>query len=117
MTDAKNLFNLPPEVFDLVCEKSQDPEDPVMVYQVLCQEIEIQISQARDHPEEDGRLPTIMQCALILESLRKDAAVCMRRICKECFEPLTNDGDGTTTSCNTRGCSLYFVNVTPESWR
>ena len=116
MTDAKNLFNLPPDVFELVCEKSQDPEDPVMVYQALCQEIEIQISQARDHPEEGGRFPTIMQCALIMESLRKDAAVRMKRICKECFEPLTNDGDGTT-SCNTRGCSLYFVNVTPECRR
>jgi hypothetical protein len=116
MTDAKNLFNLPPDLFDLVCEKSPDPEDPVMVYQVFCQEIEIQISQARDHPEDGGRFPTIMQCALIMESLRKDAAVGMRRICKECYEPLTNDGDGTT-SCNTRGCSLYFVNVTPESRR
>ncbi|MFZ3166652.1 MAG: hypothetical protein WA130_03480 [Candidatus Methanoperedens sp.] len=113
MTDAKNLFNLPPDLFDLVCEKCRDPEDPVLVYQVLCQEIEIQISQARDHPEEGGRFPTIMQCALIMESLRKDAAVCMGRICRECFEPLTNDGDGTT-SCNTRGCSLYFVNITPE---
>ncbi|MCE8425956.1 MAG: hypothetical protein J5U17_09300 [Candidatus Methanoperedens sp.] len=108
MTDAKNLFNLPPDLFDLVCEKSQDPEDPVLVYQVLCQEIEIQISQVCDHPEEDGRLPTIMQCALILESLRKDAAVGMRRICKECFEPLVEDTDGTK-SCNTQGCSLYFV--------
>ncbi|MDO8726590.1 MAG: hypothetical protein Q7J35_11030 [Candidatus Methanoperedens sp.] len=116
MANVKNVFNLPPDVFDLVCEKSQDPEDPVMVYQVLCQEIEIQISQARDHPEEGGRFPTIMQCALIMESLRKDAAVRMKRICKECFEPLTNDGDGTT-SCNIRGCSLYFVNVTPERRR
>ena len=116
MANVKNVFNLPPDVFDLVCEKSQDPEDPVMVYQVLCQEIEIQISQARDHPEEDGRFPTIMQCALIMESLRKDAAVRIRRICRECFEPLTNDSDGTT-SCNTRGCSLYFVNVTPERRR
>ncbi len=116
MANVKNVFNLPPDVFDLVCEKSQDPEDPVMVYQVLCQEIEIQISQARDHPEEGGRFPTIMQCALIMENLRKDAAVRMKRICKECFEPLTNDSDGTT-SCNTRGCSLYFVNVTPERRR
>jgi len=111
MTDAKNLFNLPPDVFDLVCEKSQDPEDPVLVYQVLCQEIEIQILQARDHPEEGGRFPTIMQCALILESLRKDAAVCMGRICRECFEPLTDHDDGT---CNNQGCSLYLVNVIPE---
>jgi len=116
MTDAKNLFNLPPDMFDLVCEKSPDPEDPVLVYQVLSQEIEIKISQARDHPEESGRFLTIIQCALILESLRKDAAVCMGRICRECFEPLTNDGDGTT-SCNTQGCSLYFVNVTPECRR
>ncbi len=116
MTYSKNLFNLPPDVFELVCEKSQDPEDPVMVYQVLCQEIDIQISQARDHPEDGGRFPTIMQCALIMENLRKDAAVRMKRICKECFEPLTNDSDGTT-SCNTRGCSLYFVNVTPERRR
>lgn len=111
MTDAKNLFNLPPDIFDLVCEKSQDPEDPVMVYQVLCQEIEIQISQARDQPEECGRFPTIMQCSLILESLRKDAAVCMGRICRECFELLTEHDDGT---CNNQGCSLYLVNVSPE---
>ena len=116
MTNIKNLFNLPPDVFDLVCEKSQDPEDPVMVYQVLCQEIEIQISQARDYPEEDGRFPTIMQCALILESLRKDAAVGMRHICKECFEPLVDDQD-YTVSCNTPGCSLYSVNVTIERRR
>ncbi len=116
MTDAKNLFNLPPDLFDLVCEKSQDPEDPVLVYQVLCQEIEIQISQACDHPEEDGRFPTIMQCVLILESLRKDAAVCMGHICRECFEPLVEDQD-RTVSCNTPGCSLYFVNVTPERRR
>ncbi len=113
MANAKNVFNLPPDMFDLVCEKSQDPENPVLVYQVLCQEIEIQVAGAYEHPEEDGRFMTIMQCALILENLRKDAAVRMKRICKECFEPLTNDGDGTT-SCNTRGCSLYFVNVTPE---
>ena len=113
MANAKNVFNLPPDMFDMVCEKSQDPENPVLVYQALCQEIDIQISQARDLPEENGRFMTIMQCALILENLRKDAAVRMKRICKECFEPLTNDGDGTT-SCNTRGCSLYFVNVTPE---
>lgn len=113
MTDSKNLFNLPPDLFELVCEKSQDPEDPVMAYQILCQEIEIQISQACVHPEEGGRFPAIMQCALIMENLRKDVAVRMKRICKECFEPLTNDGDGTT-SCNTQGCSLYFVNVTPE---
>ena len=110
MTNTKNLFNLPPDVFDLVCEKSQDPEDPVLVYQVLCQEIEIQISQARDHPEEGGRFPTIMQCVLILESLRKDAAVGMKRICRECFEPLVEDNDGTK-SCNTQGCSLYFVSA------
>jgi hypothetical protein len=31
MTEAKNLFNLPPDLFDLVCEKIQDPEDPVLV--------------------------------------------------------------------------------------
>jgi len=111
MTDAKNLFNLPPDLFDLVCEKCRDPEDSVIVYQVLCQEIEIQISQARDHPEEDGRFLTIMQCALILESLRKDAAVCMGRICRECFELLTEHDDGT---CNNQGCSLYLVNVSPE---
>jgi hypothetical protein len=113
MTEAKNLFNIPPDLFDLVCEKIQDPEDPVLVYQVLCQEIEIQISQARDHPEEGGRFPTIMQCALILESLRKDAAVCMGRICRECFELLTDHDDGTAL-CNNQGCSLYLVNVTPE---
>jgi hypothetical protein len=113
MTEAKNLFNLPPDLFDLVCEKSQNPEDPVLVYQVLCQEIEIQISQTFDHPEEGGRFPKIMQCALILESLRKDAAVCMGRICRECFELLAKDSDGTT-SCNNQGCSLYLVNVIPE---
>lgn len=116
MTDAKNLFNLPPDLFELVCEKSQDPEDPVLVYRVLCQEIEIQISQARDYPEEGGRFPTIMQCALILESLRKDAAVCMGRICRECFEPFTDHDDGTAL-CTNQGCSLYFVNVTPECRR
>src|SRR5659263_364046 len=103
MTDDKNLFNLPPDIFDLVCEKSPDPEDPVLVYQVLCQEIEIQISQARDHPEEDGRLQAIVQCALILESLRKETAVRMKHICKECFGPLVEDID-STKSCNTQGC-------------
>ncbi|MDO8724641.1 MAG: hypothetical protein Q7J35_01065 [Candidatus Methanoperedens sp.] len=109
MTNIKNLFNLPPDVFDLVCEKSQDPEDPVMVYQALCQEIEIQVAGAYEHPEEYGRFMTIIQCALILENLRKDAAIRMRRICKECFEPLVADGDGTV-SCNNPQCSLYFVN-------
>jgi hypothetical protein len=107
MTDAKNLFNLPPDLFDLVCEKSHDPEDLVLVYQVLCQEIEIQISQARDHPEECGRFPTIMQCALTLEGLRKDAAVAMRQICGECFESLVDNENGTG-SCNNPGCSKYL---------
>jgi hypothetical protein len=117
MTETKNLFNLPPDLFDLVCEKTNGhPEDPELIYRVLCEEIEIQVAGAYEHPEEEGRFMTIMQCALIMENLRKDAAVRMKRICKECFEPLTNDGDGTT-SCNTRGCSLYFVNVTPESRR
>jgi len=116
MTDAKNLFNLPPDVFELVCEKIKDyqkdhPEDSELIYRILCDEIEIQVAGAYEHPEEEGRFPTIMQCALILESLRKDAAVCMGRICRECFELLTEHDDGT---CNNQGCSLYLVNVTPE---
>jgi hypothetical protein len=113
MANIKNLFNLPPDMFDLVCEKSQDPEDPVAVYQILCQEIEVQVAGALEHPEEDGRFPTIMQCALILENLRKDAAISMGIICRECFEPLTDNGDDTA-SCNSSRCSLYIVNITPE---
>ncbi|MFZ3169015.1 MAG: hypothetical protein WA130_15490 [Candidatus Methanoperedens sp.] len=115
MTDIKNLFNLPPDVFDLVCEKIQDPEDPVLVYQVLCQEIEVQISQAHDHPEDGGRFPTIMQCALILEGMRKDAAVRMRLICSECFESLVDNEDGIK-SCNNPSCSKYFVENPKKRW-
>lgn len=108
MTDFKNKFDLPPGLFSLVCEKSENPEDPIEVYQILCQEIEIQIAQAYDCPEEDGRFPTIMQCALILEHLRQDVAVRKGRICKECFEPLADSGDGTF-SCDNPKCGLYYV--------
>src|SRR5450756_1213888 len=72
MTEAKNLFNLPPDLFDLVSEKIKDyqkdhPEDPELIYRILCDEIEIQVAGAYEHPEEEGRFPTIMQCALTLE--------------------------------------------------
>jgi hypothetical protein len=106
--EVRNRYNLPPDLFDLVCEKSKNPEDPVEVYQVLCQETEIQIAQAYDYPEEDGRFPMIMQCALILEYLRKDAAVQKGKICKECFEPLIDFDDGTF-SCENPKCGLYFI--------
>ena len=99
---VKNVFNLPPDVFDLVCEKSKVPEDPVAAYDILCQEIEIQISQARDHPEEGGRFPTIMQCTLILEGLRKTVAVKQGSNCKECFEPVEEG------ICENTRCSLYM---------
>jgi hypothetical protein len=92
MTEAKNLFNLPPDLFDLVCEKTNG------------------------HPEEEGgRFPTIMQCALILESMRKDAAVRMRLICSECFESLVDNEDGIK-SCNNPSCSKYFVENPKKRW-
>jgi hypothetical protein len=86
-----------------------------LVYQVLCQEIEIQISQAHDHPEEGRRFPTIMQCALILEGMRKDAAVRMGLICSECFESLVDNEDGIK-SCNNPSCSKYFVENPKKCW-
>ncbi|VVB60566.1 Uncharacterised protein [uncultured archaeon] len=82
----QNKFNLPPDLYELVCEKAgtpttfedslvtfeepMNPEDPKVIYDILLQEIEIQAAGARGHPEEVGRFPTIMQCALILEYLR-----------------------------------------------
>ena len=57
MTDAKNLFNLPPDLFELVCEKikayhKDHPEDPELIYRILCDEIERQVAGAYEHPEE-----------------------------------------------------------------
>ncbi len=120
MTTSKrpiqNKYNLPPDLFELVCEKScyhdtgspgmLDPEDPIVIYDILLQEIEIQAAGAAGHPEEDGRFPTIMQCALILEHLRQDAAVKKGIICKECFEPLLELSDGAV--CDNPKCSLYL---------
>jgi hypothetical protein len=108
MTEAKNLFNLPSDLFDLVCEKTNShPEDPELIYRVLCEEIEIQVAGAYEHPEEEGRFQKIMQCALTLEGLRKDAAVAMRQICGECFESLVDNENGMG-SCNNPGCSKYL---------
>jgi len=112
MTDAKNLFNLPPDLFELVCERIKDyqkdhPEDPELIYRILCDEIEIQVAGAYEHPEEEGRFLTIMQCVLTLESLRKDAAVAMGLICGDCFVSLVDNENGTG-SCNNPGCSKYL---------
>ena len=79
MAKINNLFNLPPDVFDLICEKcgelNNDPEDPVAVFDILCQEINIQLSQAQEYPEEAGRFNRIAFCALVLENIREDVAV------------------------------------------
>jgi len=116
MTEAKNLFNLPPDLFDLVCEKTNGhPEDPELIYRVLCEEIEIQVAGAYEHPEEEGRFMTIMQCALILEGMKKDAAVRMGLICSECFESLVDNEDGIK-SCNNPSCSKYFVENPKKCW-
>jgi len=116
MTDAKNLFNLPTDLFDMVCEKTNGhPEDPELIYRVLCEEIEIQVAGAYEHPEEEGRFMTIMQCALILEGMKKDAAVRMRLICCECFESLVDNEDGIK-SCNNPSCSKYFVENPKKRW-
>ena len=117
MAKINNLFNLPPDVFDLMCEKcgafNSNPEDPVAVFDVLCQEINLQLDQAREYPEEGGRFNRIAQCVLILENIREDVAVSKGAICRECFELLTANDD-ETASCNNPRCSLYMVSITPE---
>ncbi len=72
LPEIKNKFDLPPSLFELVCEKAQDPEDANEIYDILLDEIELQTAAASDDPEEDGCFPTIIQCALILEHLRHE---------------------------------------------
>ncbi len=70
--EIQNKFDLPPSLFAMVCEKTENPENARDVYDILLQEIEIQAAAATDYPNEEGRFPTIMQCALILEGLRNE---------------------------------------------
>lgn len=109
VTYPQNKFDLLPSLFALVCEKANNPESARDVYDVLLQEIEIQTSQAYDHPDEDGRFSTIMQCALTLEELRHRVAVDEGLICKECFEPLLDLSNASV--CENQKCPLYMAEV------
>ncbi len=79
LPEVKNKFDLPPSLFGLVCEKAQNPEDANEIYDILLDEIEIQAAGASDYPDEDGRFPMIIQCALILEHLRHEMLTISRQ--------------------------------------
>ena len=94
-----NKYDLPPSLFDLVMEKAGNPEDPKDIYKVLCDELDLQLGNAIDHPEEDGRFPTILQCAHILEYLRKEIIHIVFK-CPKCGAEIAADNMTFDVDCD-----------------
>ncbi len=106
--ENQNKFDLPPSMFELVCERAEDPKNARDVYDVLLNEMQIQLDSTHDEPQHAAFL-MIAQYALILDDIKQNVAVDENLICKECFEPLPEStGDN---SCDNPKCKLYCVPV------
>lgn len=65
--EVQNKFDLPPSVFSLVCERAKDPERARDVYEVLLDEMHIQLDWARDNPDDAAFLMIAMYALLLNE--------------------------------------------------
>jgi hypothetical protein len=107
----QNKFNLPPDMFSLVCERAEDPLKARDVYDALLNEVQIQLDESHREPQ-DAAFIMIAQYALILNDIAQKVAVDEGIICSECFEPLEPvEGDEGYFVCENRMCKLWLKHV------